>query len=56
MLLSYARQIAFGIAYMGFKSFVHRDIAARNILISADGTMCKVSVLIFLCSLLPIDI
>ncbi len=40
-LLSYCRQVASGMAYLSNKAFVHRDIAARNILVSEDG-MCKV--------------
>ena len=41
-LLSYTRQIASGLVYLGMKAFIHRDIAARNILVSECGT-CKVS-------------
>ena len=40
-LLSYCRQVASGMAYLSNKAFVHRDIAARNILVSENG-ICKV--------------
>ena len=42
VLLSYCRQISLGMFYLSNKSFIHRDIAARNILVSDDG-VCKVS-------------
>ncbi len=41
-LLSYCRQVASGMAYLSNKAFVHRDMAARNILVSADE-ICKVA-------------
>lgn len=41
-LLSYSRQCALGVMYLTGKKFVHRDIAARNVLVSKDGA-CKVS-------------
>ena len=41
LLLSFCRQIASGIEYLSKKSFVHRDLAPRNILV-AEGDMCKV--------------
>ena len=41
-LLSYCRQVASGMAYLSNKAFVHRDIAARNIMVSEDE-ICKVS-------------
>ena len=40
-LLSYSRQVAFGLMYLSFKKYVHRDIAARNILVNDEG-ICKV--------------
>lgn len=42
-LLSYCRQIATGLYYLSRKGFVHRDIAARNILLSEDHEICKAS-------------
>ena len=42
MLLSYSRQVAFGLMYLAFKKYVHRDIAARNVLVNDEG-ICKVS-------------
>ncbi len=42
-LLSFCRQVASGMAYLSNKAFVHRDIAARNILVS-DDEICKVSI------------
>ena len=41
-LLSYCRQVASGLLYLSKKGFVHRDIAARNILLSEDHETCKV--------------
>ena len=40
-LLSFCRQIAAGMNYLTNKQFVHRDMAARNILVSSDD-VCKV--------------
>ena len=42
-LLSYCRQVAAGLHYLSRKRFIHRDIAARNILISEDHETCKVT-------------
>ena len=36
VLLSYSRQVAFGLMYLANKKYVHRDIAARNILVNDD--------------------
>ena len=41
ILLSYSRQIASGMNYVAAKAFVHRDLVARNILIS-EQDICKV--------------
>ena len=40
-LLSYCCQVASGMVYLSSKAFVHRDMAARNILVS-DDRICKV--------------
>ena len=39
-LLDFCHQISAGMTYLSEKAFVHRDIAARNILLS--GRTCKV--------------
>ena len=41
-VLSYCRQVATGMCYLSRKGFVHRDMAARNILLSEDRKTCKV--------------
>ncbi len=41
-LLSFSSQVALGMEYLARKEFVHRDIAARNILLT-DDFVCKVS-------------
>merc|ERR1712048_832494 len=41
-ILNYSWQIANGMAYLSSKSIVHRDLSARNILISSDSRL-KVS-------------
>ena len=40
-LLKFCRQVAEGLSYLAGKSFVHRDIAARNILLDQELN-CKV--------------
>ena len=40
-LLKFCRQVAEGLSYLAGKSFVHRDIAARNILLDEELN-CKV--------------
>ncbi|CAI7999070.1 Tyrosine-protein kinase STK [Geodia barretti] len=42
-LLSYCRQSISGLSYLAKKGFVHRDIAARNILLSEDHETCKIA-------------
>ena len=41
LLLSFSRQICLGMTYLSGKGFIHCDLAARNILVSADN-ICKV--------------
>ena len=40
-LLRFCTEVALGLEYLAKKSFIHRDIAARNILL-ADNCTCKV--------------
>jgi len=42
MLLGFARDVGRGMNYLSNKCFIHRDIAARNILLTEDN-VCKVS-------------
>ena len=42
-LLKFCHQVAEGLSYLAGKSFVHRDIAARNILLDEEHN-CKVGV------------
>ena len=42
LLLGFCRQIAEGLAYLSDKAFVHRDIAARNVLLDKELN-CKVN-------------
>lgn len=41
-VIKMAAEIADGVAYLGANKYVHRDLSARNCLVSADGT-CKVA-------------
>ena len=41
MLLKFCQEVAAGMTYLSGKQFVHRDMAARNILVSESIT-CKV--------------
>ena len=43
ILLFFCQQVAAGVDYLSEKGFVHRDIAARNILLSEDN-ICKVKI------------
>ena len=43
-LLNFCRQVCLGLSYLSQKGFVHRDIAARNILVN-DENICKVSII-----------
>ncbi|KAF1751197.1 hypothetical protein GCK72_017751 [Caenorhabditis remanei] len=40
-LLQFAVQISYGLEYLSQKGFVHRDVAARNVLVH-EGTACKI--------------
>ncbi|CAI8014456.1 Ephrin type-B receptor 3, partial [Geodia barretti] len=41
-LLRFCTEVALGLEYLAKKSFIHRDIAARNILL-ADNCTCKIA-------------
>ncbi len=41
MLLRFSQQVALGMQYLSAKGFVHRDMAARNVLVTANN-ICKV--------------
>ncbi|VDM85936.1 unnamed protein product [Strongylus vulgaris] len=40
-LLMFAVQISYGLEYLSSKGFVHRDVAARNILVNGKNA-CKI--------------
>ncbi|XP_019851384.1 PREDICTED: uncharacterized protein LOC109581572 isoform X2 [Amphimedon queenslandica] len=42
LLLSYCRQICLGMQYLSRKGFVHKSLAARNILVSSEN-ICKIN-------------
>ncbi len=42
-ILAFSQQVALGMQYLSAKGFVHRDIAARNILLSKND-VCKVRI------------
>ena len=50
-LLVFCKDVASGMQHMAGKSFVSRDLAARNILVAGDKT-CLVSIAIFVVYLL----
>ena len=41
MLLKFSQQVALGMQYLSAKGFVHRDMAARNVLVTTND-ICKV--------------
>ena len=41
VLLKFCQEIAAGMAYLSGKCFIHRDLAARTVLVSETAT-CKV--------------
>ena len=41
MLLRFSQQVALGMQYLSAKGFVHRDMAARNVLVTTNN-ICKV--------------
>eukprot|EP00731_Ephydatia_muelleri_P029679 Em0021g202a len=42
ILLAYSKQVALGMQYLSSKSFVHCDLAARNVLVTKDY-VCKIA-------------
>ena len=46
-LLKFCHQVAEGLSYLAGKSFVHRDIAARNILLDQELN-CRVSIIVII--------
>lgn len=49
-LLLYCYQLSTALSYLESKKFVHRDIAARNVLVSSQNCI-KVSVCVCVCAL-----
>ena len=43
-LLNFSRDVAMGMHYLSCMGFIHRDLAAKNILVTA-GKTCKVELL-----------
>ena len=41
LLLSYSQQVALGMHYLSSKTFIHRDLEAKNIFVTGDN-ICKV--------------
>ena len=39
LLLGYCQQVAFGMHYLSLKGFVHRHLAARNILVTQNNVL-----------------
>ena len=46
-LLNFSKQVALGLHYLSLRGFIHRDMAARNVLVS--NMLCKVCLLFIGC-------